>query len=342
VRHRSGPGEHVVDHPHRRVPGLTRVGRSPIQPGQLAGVVRAFDADRRLVTVDRLRGGSRKGVYRLGFADRTTVVLYVWAGSENYWPARAEAAGPFADASGLDPFVASHARLDALGVRTPRVYLVDGSRTSFPADLAVVEDVAGGTLETLLHNDVERGRSVVDRLAAQLGTLHAHQSTSFGRLCSPDDGDTTPVVLDRALGHLDEAAARVDRIRAVHRDVRDRLGELAGAVTPRARYGLIHGELGPDHVLVDGAGLPYLIDIECLLFFDIEWEHVFLELRFGPEYHRLRAPDLDEHRLRFYRLAMHLSLVAGPLRLLDGDFPDREPMRAIAEYNIEKTLRLLD
>jgi len=39
---------------------------------------------------------------------------------------------------------------------------------------------------------------------------------------------------------------------------------------------------------------------------------------------------------------MHVSLVAGPLRLLDGDFPDREPMRRIAEYHIGKTLRLLD
>jgi hypothetical protein len=34
-----------------------------------------------------------------------------------------------------------------------------------------------------------------------------------------------------------------------------------------------------------------------------------------------------------YRLAMHLSLVAGPLRLLDGDFPDREPMLEIVAYN---------
>ena len=66
------------------------------------------------------------------------------------------------------------------------------------------------------------------------------------------------------------------------------------------------------------------------MYFDPEWEHVFLRLRFGEHYRYLREPGLDPHRLALYRLALHLSLVAGPLRLLDGDFPDREPMLQIA------------
>jgi hypothetical protein len=40
-------------------------------------------------------------------------------------------------------------------------------------------------------------------------------------------------------------------------------------------------------------------------------------------------------------LAMRLSLVAGPLRLLDGDFPDRVFMRGIAEHNAKEALALL-
>jgi len=64
-------------------------------------------------------------------------------------------------------------------------------------------------------------------------------------------------------------------------------------------------------------------------------------LRFGEHYRSLREDGLDEERLRFYRLAMHLSLIAGPLRLLDGDFPDREPMRRIVEYNIDKALEFV-
>jgi hypothetical protein len=123
--------------------------------------------------------------------------------------------------------------------------------------------------------------------------------------------------------------------------LRERLEELAGRVRPRTEYGLVHGELGPDHVLVDAEGHPVLIDIEGLMFADVEWEHVFLHLRFGDRYAALAQPGLDPQRLDLYMLAMRLSLVAGPLRLLDGDFPDRAFMREIAEHNLKETLALL-
>jgi hypothetical protein len=42
--------------------------------------------------------------------------------------------------------------------------------------------------------------------------------------------------------------------------------------------------------------------------------------------------------MRLYRLTHHLSLVAGPLLLLDGDFPQAESMREIAEANIRRIL----
>jgi hypothetical protein len=148
-------------------------------------------------------------------------------------------------------------------------------------------------------------------------------------------------VLDRALGHLAEAATRVPRIADVHDELTDIARELAAAVTPRTRYGLIHGELGPDHVLIDRHGDPVLIDIEGVMFFDVEWEHAFLRLRFGRHYPRLRASQLDETRLRFYALALHLSLVAGPLHLLDGDFPEHAAMQQIVDFNIERSLSFL-
>jgi hypothetical protein len=114
-------------------------------------------------------------------------------------------------------------------------------------------------------------------------------------------------------------------------------------VAPRQEYTLIHGELGPDHVLVD-SGHAVMIDIEGLMFLDVEWEHVFLELRFGPHYAVLaegHIKELDQQRLALYRLAIRLSLVDGPLRLLEGDFPHREGMLAIAESNAQAALALL-
>jgi 8-oxo-dGTP pyrophosphatase MutT (NUDIX family) len=158
---------------------------------------------------------------------------------------------------------------------------------------------------------------------------------------APPDRSCEQVVLDRALGHLAAAASRVERIAAVREPLEETTRELASAVRPRTRYGLVHGELGPDHVLLDERGEPVIIDIEGAMFFDVEWEHAFLQLRFHEHYRWLRADDLDDRRLRFYSLAMRLSLVAGPLELLDGDYPDRALMMRIVEHNIDRTLSFL-
>ncbi|MFD7276450.1 aminoglycoside phosphotransferase family protein [Streptomyces sp. NPDC059862] len=100
-------------------------------------------------------------------------------------------------------------------------------------------------------------------------------------------------------------------------------------------------ELGPDHVLVDPDGNPVLIDIEGSMHFDVEWEHVFLRIRLHDAYRPLGVDGLDEDRLALYMLAQRLSLTAGPLRLLDGDFPDQASTAGIAEYNLQKALELV-
>ncbi|MFD9654111.1 hypothetical protein [Streptomyces mirabilis] len=57
----------------------------------------------------------------------------------------------FSHASGLDLFSAAYDRLTALGIRTPCLLFADRSHTRLPSDVAVVEDVRGGSLEDLLH-----------------------------------------------------------------------------------------------------------------------------------------------------------------------------------------------
>lgn len=248
---------------------------------------------------------------------------------------------------GLGLCTAAHDRLTAAGVRTPRLLYADAPHTRLAADAAVVEDLPGGSLEAALTRDPAAGRAALERLAARLERLRAHEGPAFGKVAVVAGGGTSSAascarrVTDAALRHLAEAAARDGRIAAVHGELADLVREPAAAVRPRARHGLVHGELGPDHVLLDAGGHPALIDIEGLMYFDAEWEHVFLRIRFGSHYDVLRAPGLDEDRLRLYRLATHLSLVAGPLRLLDGDFPHPEAMRAIAGHNVGQTLSLL-
>lgn len=310
------------------------VRRGHLQVDDLHGVAREVFGVRELVAVERLRGGTKKGVYRLRSVDGATVIAYVWHRDEDFWPdAPGTADELFPHASGLELFERAHDLLTAMGVRVPRLLLREPGGAS--GDVAVVEDVRGGTVEALMTRDPRRAERVLVRLGSAVRTLHAHPA-------DPARHGVEHAVLRRALAHLAEAAARVDRIAAERDRLADLLRTRHAAVVPRSRFGLVHGELGPDHVLVDAdRDEPVLIDIEGVMPFDVEWEHAFLELRFGPHYRHFADPDLDPARLALYRLATYLSLVAGPLRLLDGDFPHRAAMVEIVEHNVARTLAQL-
>ncbi|MFF2962350.1 phosphotransferase family protein [Streptomyces sp. NPDC057963] len=318
---------------------------------QLAGAARAaLGGGRRLEAVERVAGGSKKGVYRLVMDDATTAIAYLWDDTENYWPAAEgddDLADPFSPGLRLDLFEAAHARLDALGVRVPAIRLVDRDGAHCPGDLAIVEDLPGENLEELLARDPHAAAPVMARLGEALAAMRGHRASAYGKVAVVDGGGTSRgtscegVVLDRALRDLDEAAVRDPRIAKARDRLEGRLLGLAAAVRPRAEYAVVHGELGPDHVVVDAGGNPVVIDIEGLMYFDVEWEHVFLRIRLHDAYRPLGVDGLDEDRLALYMLAQRLSLTAGPLRLLDGDFPGRAFMAGVAEHNLKKALDLV-
>lgn len=200
--------------------------RRPAEIEDLSGPVReALGPGSRAIAVERLRGGSRKGVYRVRVdgAPVTRVIVYRWAGAEDFWPARTDAGpgDPFAPASGLAPFLAARQTLDGLGVRVPRVFLADGGRRRYPADLAVVEDVSEDTLEALFESDPVRAAAALEDLAAATDAMHRHLAPRYGRVDLLRAGGTAAgvpcerLVLDRALSDLAEAAGRDGRIAAV-------------------------------------------------------------------------------------------------------------------------------
>lgn len=144
---------------------------------QLADAARAaLGGGRRLEAVERVAGGTTKGVYRLTMDDAETAIAYLWEDSENYWPVTehdGDLADPFSPGTGLDLFEAAHARLEALGLRVLEVHLIDRYRAHCPADLAIVEDVPGGDLMDLRVRDPRAAEPVMRRLAESLATLRA-------------------------------------------------------------------------------------------------------------------------------------------------------------------------
>jgi hypothetical protein len=317
----------------------------------LRPVVRAaFGDGRRLLRVERLTGGSKKGAYRLTMDGGGATLVYAWDGSEDYWqgvlPEGADdPADPFSHASGLALFEAAARRLASAGVRCPEILFTDRSRALYPADVAVVEDVRGGSLETLLDNDPTAAERPLSVLADWLAAMAAVRSPSPGKVVFVDAGGRSPwtscerITLDRTLAELSEVAGRDRRVAGAQARLEETLHSLARPIQPREAWALVHGELGPDHVLLDRRGEPVLIDIEGAMYFDVETEHVWTRMRFGEHYAKLSRGSLDEDRLRFYQLCMHLNLVAGPLRIADTSHPEREWFRGLAEHHLQIVLQ---
>jgi hypothetical protein len=317
----------------------------------LRPVVRAaFGRDRALLRAERLAGGSKKGAYRLTMDDGGTALIYAWNDSEDYWQGvlpegTDDPADPFSHASGLALFEAAARRLASAGARCPEILFTDRSRALYPADVAVVEDVPGGSLEALLEKDPAAAERPLSVLADWLAAMAAIRSPSFGKAAFVDAGGRSPgtscerVMLDRALAQLQEIAGRDRRAADAQGRLEESLHSLAEPIDPRAASALVHGELGPDHVLLDRRGEPVLIDIEGAKYFDVETEHVWTRMRFGGHYAKLSRGGLDEDRLRLYQLCMHLDLVAGPLRIAGTSHPEREWFRSVAEHHLQRALQ---
>jgi hypothetical protein len=308
-----------------------------------------FGTDRRIASVDRLLNGTKKGVYRVTLDEATSAIVYVWNAEEDYWDGllpdgHDDPSNPFAHASGIDFFEGATRRLEAVGARSPRLLFADRSKDLYLADIAVAEDVRGGTLEALLERDPAAGRQTLAQLSDMLGRMHAYRAPAFGRVAWIDGGGAAPdmtceqAYLQRALVNIATAVSRDARAADSETMLEDKLRALHAALDPRAEFGVVHGELCADHTLVGPDGEPVIIDIEGLMYTDIEVEHCWMRMRFGPHYEALRNPDLDPQRVRYYQYVMHLDLVGGPLRIAEGDFPNREWMLDVADFHLQKAL----
>jgi hypothetical protein len=316
----------------------------------LRPVVRAvFGSGRRLRGVERLTGGSKKGAYRLTMDDDSSVLVYAWNDSEDYWqgvlPVGADdPADPLSHSSGFSLFEAAARRLESAGARCPEILFADRSRALYPGDIAVVEDVPGGSLETLLDKDPAAAGRPLSVLGGWLAGMAAVRSPALGNVAFVDAGGRSAgtscerVMLDRALAELAEIAGRDRRVADARGRLEEALHSLAEPIMPRTAWALVHGELGPDHVLLDRRGEPVLIDIEGAKYFDVETEHVWTRMRFGEHYAKLNPGGLDEDRIRFYQLCMHLNLVAGPLRIAETSHPESEWFRWLAEQHLQRAL----
>ncbi|WP_051108697.1 aminoglycoside phosphotransferase family protein [Paenibacillus daejeonensis] len=305
---------------------------------------RVFGSDYKLSTVSNMHGGAQKVVYKVKCTNGFSCVLYVWDASRSYF--QEDMANQLNEerSYGSDLFQANNTYLTQQGIQTPAIYDLNTDRDQYPFDYALVEYVSGPNLEVLLReSDPKMHNLLLERVGELLANMHGIRREVYGKLNAPlfRFPECHLLQVKNAEIQLAYAAQFIEEIRNYKSMLLDTLYRLEANLRPRTDYGWIHGELGPDHILINEKLEPYLIDIEGAMFFDLEHEHSFLEMRFGEDYRYLKREDLDAARMHFYRFHHHISLLSGGLKLLHRGFPDQQFAKGLADYHCDCVLRYI-
>jgi hypothetical protein len=306
---------------------------------------KVFGTGYLVASVSKMQGGAQKVVYKIDCSNRFSCVLYVWDLAMNYFQEEKANEDINEQSYGGDLFELNSKYLTQQGVRTPALYDLNKERNRYPFDFALVEYVDGQKAEAYFHHSDYRVQDTVfHRLVDMLSGMHANERHTYGKLnqMGIPKKKCHQLKMENAIVQLSYASQYMDEIRANQSKLLDTLYEFESRIEPRSRYGFIHGELGPDHVLVNDNLETYLIDIEGAAFFDIEHEHSFLELRFGDYYRYLKKDTLDPNRMLFYRLHHHISLTSGGLKLLHRGFPDKQFAKGLADHHSRRTLTFIE
>lgn len=294
--------------------------------------------------VENRHGGAQKVVYKVACTNHFSCMLYVWDLSMNYFQQEIEAGQVNQLTYGCDLFESNQAFLHRHGIRTPQVFYLNKERERYPFDFALVEYIDGLDATHYLDAEASVQEKVFGRLGTMLTQMHRLERETFGTV-NDNSGSAEKchtLELENAKQQLAYAANHISAFQSNQMKLYNKLDELEAAIEPRARYSFIHGELGPDHVLVNDELQPYLIDIEGSQYYDLEYEHSFLAFRFGDAYCYLNNARLDRSRMLFYKLYHHLSCTSGGLKLLHRGFPNRGLAEMIVEHNYKSALKFIE
>ena len=138
-------------------------------------------------------------------------------------------------------FEAATRRLESVGARSPRLFFTDRSKRLYPGEIAVAEDITGGTLQKLLDNDPEAGKATLGQLAEMVRAMNQYRAPRFGKVAFVDGGGVSKggtceaAHLDHALMNIADAATRDVRAAEGRERLEDKLRTLYAWVEPALR-----------------------------------------------------------------------------------------------------------
>jgi len=319
--------------------------RLAVSQDEIAACIRSLtgiEAD--IGSVEEIKGGTRKKVLRVRCRKPEEIfLLYVWHNENRYFTdVKGGGEQYMFDLRAPDLYAKNTEFLNDAGIRVPKILGRGTLRSGH--DYAFVEHIGGGScLQYAAARPADEKKTLLARINELFRSLHSHQRAYPGLLTDPPGRPTWSVesVLFK-LRHDVELLARWHKeIKAVKQGILDALEHRRMSVPDRSHYSLVHGEAGPEHILVDQTGNPYLIDVDSVHYSDIESDHASLELLFGEDYHALRRDDLDPRMMDFYRIALHIAYARGASQLVRKGYHDPDMAKRMLDKNLSAVLAIL-
>lgn len=298
---------------------------------------RVFGEDYIVERIDRLYGGAQKGTYKVKCINGFTFVLYIWHKRTSFF-SKYENKNDVFRSNGADLFLASHKVFEDNKVQVQKLYYINRTKEIYDFDYAFVEYISGKEIETYMDKSESEVKQLFIALGESIRKLHGIKRSFAGTIDEPqkEEFKCEEYIFSIMESEMNYLIENCNEVALNGKEIRQACKDLYAKIKPRKEYVFIHGELGPNHVLVNKNIV--FIDIECAKYFDKEYENSFLEFRFGDYYKYLQEENLDMDRMKFYKLSHHIGCLSGALKLTKEDYYDMEDVNGMIKYNLEQVL----
>jgi len=279
----------------------------------------------------RILGGAQKYTYLAETENGFFFVIYIWDKSTSYFTYNEDE----------DVFSSSSSQLFELNsnlmlqhnVLTPKLYFMDRSKGEQDYDYAFAEYIDGTDMDDIITHHEDRLPRVLNSLKTSITNLHKIKSDFVGQLnrMQTEEFDILEHSIKVAQKNIEYLKAADGSNKKLYMGVWNKLSELSKIMEKRQEYTFIHGELGPNHVMVDKYDNAYLIDIEGGKYCDLEEELSFLKIRFGSMLENLEM-GLDSDRMEFYHIGHCLNNLSGAIQLKLKDYYDMDDVNGMIQY----------
>jgi len=302
---------------------------------------KVFGESYKVEKIDRLYGGAQKGTYKVKCINGFEFILYIWDEMTSYF-SKYENKRDIFRTRGADLFLSNHRIFEINKVPVQNLYHIDMTKKEYDFDYAFVKYISGKEIETYMNESEEDVTQLFMALGDSIRKLHMIKRNYAGIIDESQNEEfkCENYILSNIENDMNYLITNCSEIADKENELRETYIRLYKNIKPRKEYVLIHGELGPNHVLVDENKNICLIDIECAKYFDKEYENSFLEFRFGDYYKYLKEENLDLDRMKFYKLSHHIGCLSGAVKLRNEDYYDMEDVNGMIRYNLGQVLNM--